>query len=359
MSKKRVLFGAVDIGYRIEHYSQFINENFSDRLEAESFSKYVLPSSHFKTSYTYTCEIYKKTKINVYLYTFCFFIYALFRYDIFHFLSGELILTRKLRRLELWTYRKLDKKVIMHFVGADIRSQIYLDWKRENIHDYLQGKENPMPMSEDFQIRLISDSIDFADHIIVSTPDLLEIIPSATFLPVLINERDLPVPIQKPKSEKLRILFSPSSHRTKGSEYIHDILVKFQEKHKDIVEVILPGVNLGEDQFYALTRYELLKNFQSVDIVIDQMIIGWYGLKSVEALYYNCQVVCYIDDKYKNFLFTDCPIVPTNILNLHESLENLISQLKSQKSNNVYAKEWAVAHHCIDTYKNQLEVFWN
>jgi hypothetical protein len=355
-SKKRILFGAVDIGYRIEHYSQFINENFSDRLEAESFSKYVLPSSHFRTSYTYTCEIYKKTKIYVYLYTLCFFIYALFRYDIFHFLSGELILTRKLRRFELWTYRKLGKKIIMHFVGADIRSLKYLDWKRESIEDYLHGKENPLPISEDFQKSLVKDSLTYAQHILVSSADLLEIIPEATFFPVLLNDSDLAHASMR-KEGPVKILFSPSSHRTKGSKYVHGVLEKIKDKYADNVELLVPGYEVKSENAYAMTRYELLNAMRSADIVIDQMIIGWYGLKSVEALFLGCHVICFIDSKYEHNQFEDCPIYNANVLNLYSQIEFLVNHTM-EGNRNVDNKEWLSKYHFIESYKPLLNEIW-
>jgi hypothetical protein len=355
--KKRILFGSVDIGYRIDHYSQFIKENFSDRLEAESFSKYVLPSSHFKTSYTYTCEIYKKTKIYVYLYTFCFFIYALFRYDIFHFLSGELILTRKLRRFELWTYRKLGKKVIMHFVGADIRSDQYLDWKRVNMIEYLNGKENPYPLSLSYQQALIQDARKYADNILVSTPDLLEIIPEAKYIPVFLNIKNIPPVKQRDKNERVSILFSPSSHRTKGSEYVHEVLNTINKKYIDKVDIVLPGLKLAGDKFYAMTRYNLLEAFQKVDIIIDQMIIGWYGLKAVEAVYSGCKVVCYIEPKYSNYQFENTPILSANVLTLQSALEDIIeNRLKDESYSASF--DWIEKNHFIEAYKDYFYKIW-
>ena len=63
MSKvKRILFAAVDIGYRIEDYSKFITENYSEELIPESFSKYILDPTHYKTDYTYKCPVNKKSK---------------------------------------------------------------------------------------------------------------------------------------------------------------------------------------------------------------------------------------------------------------------------------------------------------
>jgi hypothetical protein len=110
MKSRRILFAAVDIGYRIEHYTKFIDTHLANKLHAESFSKYVLPKSHYKTNYTYTCPIDKTHPLLLYIYSFAFFVFSLFRYDVFHFFSGETILTRKLRRFEFWIYKLFKKK---------------------------------------------------------------------------------------------------------------------------------------------------------------------------------------------------------------------------------------------------------
>lgn len=354
--RKRILFGAVDIGYRIEHYSKFIREHYHEQLEAESFSKYVLPESHYKTSYTYTCEIYKKSKLYVYCYITCFFIYSLFRFDVFHFLSGETILTRKLRRFELATYKLFGKKVIMHFVGADIRSLKYLDWKRENMNLYLQGINLTPPISEPHQISLVNDTERYADNIFVSTPDLLDIIPKAKFFPVMIDLKQLPKKEKKPN--KIKILFSPSSHRTKGSDYVHEVLDLIQKKYKSEVELITPGKNILHNNSYALTRYELLRMLSEVSIVIDQMVIGWYGLKTVEALAMGCDVVCYIEKGLEKYQFENSPINNANINNLKDVLERLIKQ---KLINNDFVEGnrlWAEQYHTLEGNGRALTNVW-
>lgn len=120
------------------------------------------------------------------------FIYILFSfffiafYDLDHFFSGETLLTRKLRRFEFRIYKLLGKRIIMHFVGSDIRSPEYLFWKDKNLVEFLNGNRS-FPLTMPWQDALIKDSMDFADEILVSTPDLLAIIPSAKYYPVLID----------------------------------------------------------------------------------------------------------------------------------------------------------------------------
>lgn len=358
--KKRILFGAVDIGYRIEHYSKFIKENFDDVLEAESFSKYKLPESHYKTNYTYVCDVTKESKFKVYVYTFFFFLKALFRYDIFHFLSGETILPWKLRGFELACYKLFGKKIIMHFVGSDIRSEEYLFEKNENLEAFLKGTyQMQSPISSDIQLKLIQQARKYAHSILVSTPDLLQIIPEAMYLPVFLDPENLDYEKRSKTSNitgQISILHSPSASRTKGSKYLEQIFVNLENKFGDKIKFITPQKNLNNIQGYAATRYELLSLMSEADIVIDQLLIGWYGLKAVEALSFNCTVFCFINPLLIDFVQLNDSLKAANILNLEDEITTCINEFLYKPEE----PEIAIPSiHNINNYRDQLALLWS
>lgn len=361
--KKKILFGAVDIGFRINHYTRYIAENFGDQLIAESFSKYKLPESHYATEYTYLCEIQKRSKLFVYWYTSFFFLRALFRYQVFHFFSGETILPWKLRGFELRCYQMFGKKVIMHFVGSDIRSEKYLQEKNDHLQEYIEGKYSIQnPISEPIQHQLIDQAQKYADHIIVSTPDLIQLIPQATFIPVFLDTGNLPATESNRSAAPIRIIHSPSAYNTKGSEYIHKALDAIQQEFGERVEIITPGKKLNEGEHYSLSRYELLAEFQSAHVVIDQLLIGWYGLKSVEALYYGCEVVCYIEPALEGLLQENkVPITNANAVNIADKLSDLIDRLLSSSDSEQHQKElmnFTLTFHNMHTYHPFFSGIW-
>lgn len=356
--KKRILFGAVDIGYRIEHYSKFIKENFDDVLQAESFSKYKLPDSHYKTHYTYVCDVTKEAKFKVYVYTFFFFLKALFRYDIFHFLSGETILPWKFRGFELACYKLFGKKIVMHFVGSDIRSEEYLFEKNENLEAFLRGTyQIQTPISSKIQETLILQAKKYADHLLVSTPDLLQILPEATYLPVFLDPENLDHE-HRPKTSintrQISILHSPSASRTKGSKYLEQVFLNLKNKFGDKIKFISPQKNLHDINGYATTRYELLSLMSEADIVIDQLLIGWYGLKAVEAMCFNCKTLCFIEPELEKYLPNGIPLINCNVLNLEYKLEELIENWVYKNE----APKQKLSIHEISNYKDFLFNVW-
>lgn len=360
--KKRLLFGAVDIGYRINHYSDFIQAEFGDELIAESFSKYKLPDSHYETHYTYTCEVRKRSALYVYCYTALFFLRALFRYQVFHFISGETILPWKLRGFELACYRLLGKKIIMHFVGSDIRSEVYLKEKNDHLKSYLQGKYTiQSPISSPIQEKLIRQVRKNASKILVSTPDLLDIIPEAVYIPVFLDKNHFIYQAAEKSSVQknvVSILHSPSATRTKGSGHLSQVFENLKNTFGGSVEIITPVSLLGEIQTYATTRYDLLNKMSQADIVIDQLVIGWYGLKTVEALELNCEVVCFIEENLLGFLPGNTPITNASVLNIESRLTGLVQKIQSGKTDGGEKQEYVHKNHTIQSYKDQFRELW-
>lgn len=352
----------MDIGYRINHYSEFIKKEFGDELIPESFSKYKLPESHYDTSYTYTCEINKRSALYVYWYTTLFFIRTLFRYQVLHFFSGETILPWKLRGFELACYKLFGKKIIMHFVGSDIRSEDYLKEKNDHLEEYLKGEYHlDTPISSQLQKKLIGQARKNSTTIIVSTPDLLEIIPEATYIPVFLDFGHFIYEESEKSSvtkDVVSILHSPSAAKTKGSGHLDKIFTALKSEFGEAIEFVTPGLKLNEIKSYPTTRYDLLNRMAKSNIVIDQLVIGWYGLKAVEALMLDCEVICFIENELLCYLPTDAPITNSNVLNIESKLRELIKQILANDLIKSNKSEYVKSHHNIILYKDYFKRIW-
>ncbi|PKP05221.1 MAG: hypothetical protein CVU11_00755 [Bacteroidetes bacterium HGW-Bacteroidetes-6] len=356
MKKKRplrVLFGTNDIGFRIGLYSKFLQKQYGDKILVHSYVTYKLPKHHYETHFTYEYNnLFAKPVFVRWFLTFYNFLRFFGKYDMFFFFSGETLLTRKLRPLEFRLYKLLGKRIVMSFVGADIRSPKYLQWKNEHIYEFLKGTEVPKK-TEPFQDKLIRDSRKYAEKIFVSTPDLLDIIPEAEYFPVMLDfeqfGRDFEAaePFEKPDDE-VWILHAPSEPKTKGSHYIHHIAEELEEKFGKKVRFVMPARNYQPvAAAYSVTRYELFRWYKSCDIVIDQMLIGWYGMQTVEAIASGNRTIVFIDEKLKKQL-SPCPsLVVCDLVSLKSVLENLILSEQKKTLNNFQNKSWVEQNHTL------------
>ncbi len=311
---KKLLFGAVDTNWRIGHYTEYLKSIYGDKLKIHSFVKYIVPKEHYHMQYTYGFQYNKLSKLNQWLISLYFFVIALFRYDILYFIAGETLLTRKLMTWELKLYKKRRKKIVMHFVGSDIRSEVYIKYKNEHLDKYFEGTlANMPPKQTEWQKKLCLLALEYADIILVSTPDLLEFFdynPKVKYFPVMLNTQDIHTQIQNtipekyPKRDKIRVVHSPSNTSIKGTAYIDKIMQKICSQYADIeyINTSLPEYKDTSHPLCAVSRYTLLQLLQKSDILIDQIVIGWYGLQSIEGVYCENEVVVWIEPHLRKYL---------------------------------------------------------
>ena len=363
--KRRILFGAVDIGYRIGLYSSFIRRYYPDQLEAESLAIYVVPREHYELSYTYQYQFHQRPAFYRWTVALYNFVRFLFRFDVFHFFSGETILPRKLRRFEFAAYKLFGKRLIMHFVGSDLRNEDYLRWREKHIAEFLAGEDNP-DKSSAWQKKLIRDSEKYADHIIVSTPDLARLISGAEVYPVMLDvdkfrEEVAAASASLPPGdpEEIVILHCPSNIKLKGTPRIHEVLKKISAETKYRVRLILPAESKPDTGLtYSTSRYDLFRYYSQADIVIDQLLIGWYGLQTVEALALGKVAVCYIEDSLQQHLYPGCPIVQADHNSLEAALLKCIEQVAAGRRPGKEQAEWVKRYHTIEHNHEPLLRAW-
>lgn len=364
MSKKKktkILFGTNDIGFRIGLYTKHLEERFGDKVLVHSCVTYKLPKYHYETQFTYEYDnLFTKPVLVRWFLTLCNFLRFFWKYDVFFFLSGETLLTRKLRPLEFRLYKLFGKRIVMSFVGADIRSPNYLQWKCEHIYEFLQGTEEPKK-TEPFQDKLIRDARKYAEKIFVSTPDLLDIIPEAEYFPVMLDidqfQRDFEAaePFEKPDDE-IWILHAPSEPRTKGSGHIHLVIEELEKEYENKVRFILPARNYQPvAHAYSVTRYELFRWYKSCDVVIDQMLIGWYGMQTVEAIASGKIAVVFIEDKLKEFIKPMPSLISCDIVSLKSVLENLIVTKVENSMYHSQYPEWVQENHTLQRQASRFD----
>ena len=106
------------------------------------------------------------------------------------------------------------------------------------------------------------------------------------------------------------------------------------------IKVYLLEVNKAENTIKQRRKF----------IFIDQIIIGSYGLSSIEAMAYGKPSMCYIlDEVFENGLDRDCPIVNVNPDTFEEALINLLKSPNLRHSIGIKSRQFVEKYH--DTLK--------
>ena len=90
------------------------------------------------------------------------------------------------------------------------------------------------------------------------------------------------------------------------------------------------------------------------------MIIGWYGLLSVEALSAQTQTICYVDKKLEHFLFTNCPINLADVNTLETVIIKCVERVQNKQTDELKKQiEWIKSYHVIENNNDALLKAWN
>jgi hypothetical protein len=256
-------------------------------------------------------------------------------YDVYHFNYGSSLLhfpSYGLNLLDVPFYDRRAKKIFT-YQGCDAR-QKYPTMERNR----LQGSESAACFKEgcyggvcnsgqrDTQRRkAIEKAEKYADHMFALNPDLLYFLPAekASFMPYAIAGLDKIKPRTGPffGNDKIHIVHAPTQRETKGTPYILSALHALCEKFPGRIDV-----TLVENMPHA----EALKAYRHADLVIDQLLIGWYGGLAVEVMKMGIPVATFINDDHLQFvppeMAQQLPFLRINKFNIFKRLTEFVTE---------------------------------
>lgn len=265
-----------------------------------------------------------------------FALYAIGRYDCFHFHFGRSLLPGN---FDLKWIRILKKKVFMEFHGSDIRGS----FKRDG-YDYLE-----LPVTNQRRQRSIKRIVDNVDGIILHDEELRFHLPlSRTPVYIVPLRMDIEsfIPSYPKKDVKIPVIVhAPSKRKGKGTETILKVLKEIDRPYKLV---------LVENK----TQEEALKLYQSADIVIDQICTGTYGVFSIESMALGKPVIVYINEKMQKTFPPELPLISADKNNLKEQIEKLLDDAEARYLLGVKGRQYAEKYHdCCKNAKVLAEIY--
>ena len=253
------------------------------------------------------------------------FLSSIFKYDVFHFHFGRSILFNK----DLWVYKSLKKKVFFEFHGDDLRDLEKFSELNKYAVDYPGSNNNKIRLE-----RICSS----ADGIILHDDELITYLPENTsnvfVVPLRLDIDKLTPNYPSADNKKIKIVHAPSDRKTKGSQYVIDAIEKLKEKYD--IELLLVE---------KMTQEEAREVYLQADIIVDQLIIGTYGVFAIEAMALGKPVITYISNEMKERLPEELPIVSATIDNIEEVLERLILDGNMRNELGKKGREYAKMYH--------------
>jgi hypothetical protein len=219
-----------------------------------------------------------------------------FRYDVLHYYFGRSLLHRdeagagaKWPFFDVQLARWLGRKIFFTLQGCDVRLAGE-SHRRNPITMCARGGcsayANCLASLDAQRRRFIAEILPLADRVFFLNPELGHYLPGATFLPYAnVAVREV-APVPPSTRARPRVLHAPSDDAIKGSPMIEAALAELGKRYDfEYVPV------------RRLPHSEAMRLYADCDLVIDQVLAGWYGGFAVELMAMAKPVACYMREE--------------------------------------------------------------
>ena len=137
--------------------------------------------------------------------------------------------------------------------------------------------------------------------------------------------------------EELVVAHAPTDRVIKGTRHVVDAVEALRAE----------GVALRLDLVEGVTREVALDRLAAADLLVDQLLLGWYGTVAVEAMALGRPVLSYIreDEPEDNPFGEELPIVRTGPATLADDLRGLAADRDRWRELGVAGRAFVEEHH--------------
>jgi hypothetical protein len=248
-------------------------------------------------------------------------------YDVLHYYFGQSYIYRPGRVETAISFADLrlakaqGKRVFMTLQGCDVRGAAVSN----RTHAVTMCKSDGCKAFaictatlDRVRAKMVKDILPLCDRVFVLNPDLALHAPTAEFLPYTSTAiDDIAVSLPKTTGRPL-ILHAPSDPSIKGTAEIETALDVLHQEFDFDYRVVK-----------GLPHKEAMQLYKDADLVIDQVLAGWYGGFAVELMAMGKPVAAYIRQEDIGILNPemrrDLPILPIDPRNLVKDLRSILA----------------------------------
>ncbi len=308
--KLKVLYGLVNYGTQSGVLAKELRNQGVDALSVTYYDQFNRETDiQLSLKGSFFTKIFLRVK-------FLFFKLKLFvNYNTFHFFFGTSLLPYN---IDLYLYRIFRKKVVFEYLGWDV--QLYKNsiekYEFTNAKTYKNNSVIELIKEDSVKLRKLKLQSKISDLQLVCAPYLSEFVEKSKVLPLAIDLSKYKYVNRDFTEYEIRILHAPTSKGNKGS----DIVIKTIELLKN------KGYNINFKLIQNVSHSQLIDLYSSSHIFIDQILAGWYGTASIEAMATGCPTICFIRESYYKYIdySEKIPIINANPNNFLDVLEYYI-----------------------------------
>lgn len=233
--------------------------------------------------------------------------------------------------LDLPFIRLAGPRLAYRFTGYELRRKS-LELEVNPFSPFRYGFESRF--KEDDQKRYLDYLERYVQSFVVQDPEMQTYCPQACIIPRALNLSEFPM-AEPVRNERPIVVHAPSHQLLKGSEFVAKAVDTLKEEDCKFDYV----------QIENMPNAEALEHYRRADIIIDQLLIGWYGVLSMEAMAMGKTVIVYIRDDLTNFFSDGMPLLNANPETILEVLRQAINDHELRRAVSARARTFVEQVH--------------
>ena len=325
-----------------------INNVFHKRaLERQGYTVETFVRSVWHTTTEFDVRGDLRVRLGLIPYYLFFTVLARYRCIYIYFNGGPLAHTRFLGALEPWLLRLARVKVVVMPYGGDVAE---LSRTRNLLLRHGYSRDYP---HHRFERAAIAARIDrwttHASHVIGGC-DWVDYLYHWDTLMVahfsIDPERWRPEARPAEPGRALRLLHAPNHRTLKGTEFFVKAVEQLRAEGVAVELVIMQKV----------PNTEIQRIMATVDVIADQLVVGWYAMFALEGMMMEKPVLCYLREDLEELYVTtglvergEIPIINCSPTTVKESILWLVNNMDKIPGIGRRSREYAIKHHSIES----------
>jgi hypothetical protein len=234
-------------------------------------------------------------------------------YDLYHFWLRTLYfcpMYHGFTGLDVPLIKARGKRVVYRFTGFDLRLRTE-DMAKNRFSPFHYGYNHGF--DEELQRRYIDFLGEYVDQFVVQDPEMQDFFPEAHIIPRVMNLEDWQY-VGVRQTDCPLVVHAPSSKKVKGSGFVG----------RAVEELKSEGLHFRYREISGMSHAEAKQWYERADIIIDQLLIGWYGVLTLEGMALGKPVIVYVREELLDNFDHDLPIHNANPETIREQLRVLI-----------------------------------
>lgn len=235
--------------------------------------------------------------------------------------------------LDLPALRASGARIVYRFTGYDLRRRS-LDAALNPYSPFNRGYRSAY--EERMQEAYLEMLREYVECFVVQDPEMHAFLPEAEIVPRAIDLKHYAY-VGAAQAKRPLVVHAPSNPELKGTDVIVRAVQRLQRR----------GVQFDFKLIQGLDHEAALEWYRRADVVVDQLLIGWYGVLAVEGMALGKPVVAHIRPGLEDSLEPSPPVVRATVETLEDTLDALLADRERREELGRLGRGFVEAVHDI------------